>query len=518
MILPPDAVPPGTPLSAVRSAAADRAPLRGKVRVVVVLVEFSDRPFGQPASRFEELFFSTGTVPTGSVTEYFADVTGGLVEIVGEVVGPFTMPETLAWYANGNYGIGKPSGEPRANILARDAAVAANATVDFGPYDNDGNGYVDAFIVVHAGGGGEETGDPGDIWSHKWVLPAEYDADGTKIFAYLTIPEDAKLGVSAHELGHLVFGYPDLYDIDYTSQGIGDWCLMAGGSWNGGGDTPAHPSAWCKAQQEWVDVQAVTQDTTVTLQDVKTSRTVHRLWTDGMSGPEYFLLEYRRRAGFDAELPGEGLLVWHVDETQPTNADENHYLVALVQADGSRDLENDVNRGDGGDPYPGWSGNTAFTATTTPASTGYSGADSLVAVTDIAEGEDGVQVTLSVHARPGGGEDGALQRRVEELEGRVAALEEAVSGAGQALLGFGLGTGERGTAGGRRRALRAEWAGTGRAHGGHAGRGGGDGRHRDGGRGDGAADALNAGLAAAAKAARDLMSEVQHQWSPRRRT
>ena len=97
-------------------------------------------------------------IPTGSVTEYYTDVTGGLVHITGEVVGPFTMPQTLAWYANDNYGIGKPSGDPRANIMAHDAAEAANSAVDFGPYDNDGNGYVDAFIVVHAGEGGEETG------------------------------------------------------------------------------------------------------------------------------------------------------------------------------------------------------------------------------------------------------------------------------------------------------------------------------------------------------------------------
>jgi hypothetical protein len=77
-----------------------------------------------------------------------------------------------------------------------------------------------AFIVEHAAEGGEETGDPGDIWSHKWVLPQEYDADGTKIYAYLTIPENAKLGMAAHEL-HLLLGFPDLYDTDYTCEGIG---------------------------------------------------------------------------------------------------------------------------------------------------------------------------------------------------------------------------------------------------------------------------------------------------------
>ena len=52
-------------------------------------------------------------------------------------------------------------------------------------------------------------------------------ADSTQIFAYLTIPEDARIGVCAHELGHLLFGFPDLYDTDDTSEGIGNWCLMA---------------------------------------------------------------------------------------------------------------------------------------------------------------------------------------------------------------------------------------------------------------------------------------------------
>jgi len=495
-ILPPSAFPPGTRLRDVRSAAADRSPLRGDVRVIVVLIDFTDKRFEQSIERFEQLFFSTGTIPTGSVTEYYTDVTGGLVHITGEVVGPFTMPQTLAWYANDNYGIGKPSGEPRANIMAQDAARAANASVDFGPYDNDGNGYVDAFIVVHAGEGGEETGNSGDIWSHKWVLPEEFDADGTKIYAYLTIPENAKLGVAAHELGHLLFGFPDLYDTDYTSEGIGDWCLMAGGSWNGGGDTPAHPSAWCKAQQEWVGVENVTQDGTLTLADVKTSRTVHRLWTDGATGQEYFLLENRQQNGFDAGLPSGGLLVWHVDESQPSNEDENHYLVGLVQADGSRDLENDLNRGDGGDPYPGWTDNRSFTATSTPASTGYAGSDSLVAVTDISDSGDTMTVRASVHAAGGGGQSGDVESRLTDVEARLAALEDAASRAGAALSSIRQGGGFLGAV--SRRTSGAS-------------------RTADGKRGDGAVDAVNAGLSAAAKAARDLVSEVQ-QWSPRRRT
>ena len=438
VILPADRFPRGTSVRAMRRAAADRAPLRGQVRVAVVLVEFPDAAMGAQASRFEELFFSTGELATGSVTEYYREVTGGLVEIVGEVVGPLMMPNPVSWYANGNYGIGNPTGEPRANVMAADAAKLADAVLDLTPYDNDGNGYVDAFVVVHAGRGGEETGDPNDIWSHKWTLPAEYVADGTRVFAYLTIPEDAKLGVSAHELGHLLFGFPDLYDTDYTSEGVGDWCLMAGGSWNGGGDTPAHPSAWCKAQQGWADVVTVTADGPLELADVKQSRQVHRLWTGGASGSEYFLVENRQQTGYDAMLPGGGLLVWHVDDAQQDNTDENHYLVGLLQADGLAELENAVNRGDGGDCWPGSTDARTLDATTTPSTLTYAGLDSGVRLHDVSDPGVTMTVTVSVSGVDDPADDVAgLARRLHAAEQRITALEEALAMARDAFSGVG---------------------------------------------------------------------------------
>ena len=85
LIVPPDEFPVGTPVDVIRNAAADRAPLRGTVRVVVVLVEFSDKAITQTADHFRDLFFSTGVIPTGSVREYYDEVTNGLVTIEGEV-------------------------------------------------------------------------------------------------------------------------------------------------------------------------------------------------------------------------------------------------------------------------------------------------------------------------------------------------------------------------------------------------------------------------------------------------
>jgi len=386
LIIPGTRFPLGTAPSRVRRQAAERAPLRGAVRVIVVLVEFPDRKIEATAERFEDLFFSEQKLETGSVRDYFREVTNDAVDIQGAVVGPYELPDSLATYAGGDSGMRDEL--PNARTMAQHAAEASDRDVDFGPYDNDGNGFVDAFIVVHAGPDGAETARGGDIWSHKWVLEEEYDADTTKIFGYLTIPEDARLGVCAHELGHLLFGWPDLYDIDNSSNGLGDWCLMAGGSWNGieQGDTPAHPSAWCKAQQSWVEVVTPTADDDVTaIPDVKDAHKVWRLWTEGRSGQEYFLVENRQRVRFDEHLPGDGLLVWHIDDSTEDNSNENHYKVALVQADGLRALETRESEGDDGDPFPGSSGNRSFNGGSSPSSNSYAGADTFVSITEISD-------------------------------------------------------------------------------------------------------------------------------------
>src|SRR5262249_25094484 len=76
---------------------------------------------------------------------------------------------------------------------------------------------------------------------------------------------------------------------------------------------------------------------------------------------EYYLLENRERIGADAALPGEGLLVWHVDERvtgfRTAESVPAHKLLHLVQADGRDDLDRGHaaggNRGDRDDPFRG---------------------------------------------------------------------------------------------------------------------------------------------------------------------
>jgi immune inhibitor A len=302
--------------------------------VIVVLVNFKNKAMDKAAPQyFRDLFFSQKKIQTGSVTEYFTDVSGSKISITGDVVGPFELPQTVEFYANGGHGIKGPAlrGEPNARTMANDTVSAVEAAgIDLKKYDNKGraDGYVDAFIIVHAGRGGEETLNVNDIWSCKWILPGDEPRDvgktKTRVYPFLTIPEDAKLGVCAHEIGHLVFGWPDLYDVSGKSRGIGAWCLMSGGSWgavgNGAlGTTPCHPSAWCKLDQGWVDALVDAADNHIFLNDVKVNVSntrnanrfgyVHKLWSNGQAtGNEYFLVENRTKSGYDSSLPGEGLL------------------------------------------------------------------------------------------------------------------------------------------------------------------------------------------------------------------
>ena len=192
------------------------------------------------------------------------------------------MSRTKVEHANNEVGLGVA---PALNLqtLAADAYTAVEPFLeDASQYDSDSNGYIDAFMVVH---GAEVTHDPMDLWSAKWVMPEAIGNGKSKVYAFLTLPEDAKLSMVCHEIGHLVFGWADLHvpivdsgpAIGKQNPGLGGWCLMASGAWIGSGDTPSHPSAWCKKQQGWVEVVNETSDRTVAITDVKVDGKVHRL-------------------------------------------------------------------------------------------------------------------------------------------------------------------------------------------------------------------------------------------------
>ncbi|MEF9438681.1 MAG: M6 family metalloprotease domain-containing protein, partial [Candidatus Mariimomonas ferrooxydans] len=310
----------------------------------------------------------------------------------GGVVGWYTAVNTHNYYGTNVSGFDQWPGD-----LVYEAVAAADAAgFNFAPYDQDGDCYVDVINIVHHGSGEEAGGSPStDIWSHRWSLSAAQFWGRSNYGAFTTNDSDAAcpggyivndyviqpeilwggrqtMGVFAHEYGHAL-GLPDLYDTDGSSEGIGNWSLMAGGSWNYvsvPGDRPAHADAWCKYNLGWVTPTLVTGTlTNEPITEAATTADVYQLLSGTPMSDEYFLVENRQLSGFDAGLPGPGLLIWHIDGdtiaskafTNTVNDSEcwpggpscaaDHYGVAHVQADNLWDMEQNVNSGDTGDPF-----------------------------------------------------------------------------------------------------------------------------------------------------------------------
>ena len=369
------------------------------LHALALLVDFADEPGVRPPAELDRLLFDRAN--PGSMASYYEELSGGRLRVTGEAIGWLRATRPLSFYADGQSGTGP--GFPRNGPgLLQEALELLVARESLARFDVDGDGYVDGIFLVHAGGGAEAEPDPAKraqkIWSHKWVLPEPFESDGVRVFAYSTEPEDGRMGVFAHEFGH-VLGLPDLYDTSYRSRGVGDWCLMGSGSWGGGGDRPTRLSAWCLAKLGFVRPRALRRSARVELAPLaQDRRACLRLPCGAPAGPEYYLLECRRPEGRDAALPGGGLAVWHVDERQNANATAQAPLVALVQADGADDLDRNRNAGDAGDLFPGAQGVRAFEAGTTPPARTRDGAPAGVALDEIAETAAGVSLRVRVES------------------------------------------------------------------------------------------------------------------------
>jgi M6 family metalloprotease-like protein len=362
-------------------------PVLGAFRFPVVLGLFSDSPDSISLARdvIQAAYF--GDTP-GTITDFYDELSGGRVEIIGDVLDWTRAEFTRAQATRGESGLEGGAGAFITKVLE------LTSDVDWGLYDNDGpdglpnsgddDGYVDALAVIQPTAGAECGGEDKDdrIWSHRWALSARGSVFITTVPAagggfiriddYFIQPvldcseQDLNpIGVISHELGH-AFGLPDLYDTnrsDGRHAGAGNWDLMSSGSFgcdNRSPERPCHMGAWTKSILGWADITTVLPESdlsVLTLDPVETGGRIYRVDAIDGSG-EYFLLENRQRLGYDQNLLGEGLLVWHIDPDwvsrhwSTVNASQ-HRGVWLRQADGRDDLgEVDGGRGDSGDPFP----------------------------------------------------------------------------------------------------------------------------------------------------------------------
>ena len=166
-----------------------------------------------------------------------------------------------------------PAGAGRLATDAIDALVAKDPTFPWADYDiedqadrdGDGNvfepdGVIDHLVLVHAGQGKSRGGGAEGVyavWAHSSTVAGGYTIPGTNLKAsnYIVQPEDAGVGVFAHEFGHDL-GLPDLYDTSGNADSDVDfWDLMASGSHSGEifQALPTHMGIWDKWVLGWAD-------------------------------------------------------------------------------------------------------------------------------------------------------------------------------------------------------------------------------------------------------------------------
>jgi immune inhibitor A len=259
---------------------------------------------GYTPQHYNALYFDQN--PTAnSVTNYYQGESSGRFNFTGSVTDWVTVP-----YNEARYGTNLCGSTVCSTVwqLLRDAAnqwvldqEAKGQTLDQikaylaqfdqeDRYDYNGNGnfnepdgYIDHFQLIHAGegeeiGGGAQGSDA--IWSHRWYAwqsgsqgpgPAnggqfggfEIGAKvgqptGFWVGDYAMEPENAGVGVIAHETGH-DYGLPDEYDTSYAGEAPSTWwTIMSQGSYgndnlNGIGNRPVDFDAWDKFQLGWLN-------------------------------------------------------------------------------------------------------------------------------------------------------------------------------------------------------------------------------------------------------------------------
>lgn len=383
----------------------------GQKKFLVILFGFSDKEFTYGRFTFRQLFNQVNYTlhgQTGSVRDYYSQVSHGLFSLTVDVVGPFIGTENTAYYGDSDDGY---------QHFAHEAVDSAAKYVDFSQYDNDGDGYIDGLHIIFAGYGEEAGGGSDCIWSHKWNI---FDApiyNNTVIDVYSCSPELngnmgsdlTNIGVICHELGH-VFGAPDFYDTDYAGSGgeypgLGQWDIMSSGSWNRNGKTPAHHNPYTKIYiYHWATCDTIDATPSVhKLEPVdRTNADFHRVNTS--TEGDFFLIENRQKIKWDNNIPGHGMLVYHIHPTAWGNYKHPQQIYILAQSQYELPINDPSSYGminSTSTTFPGgYANRDSLTDNTTPSFKPWSGQNNNIPISYISENTTDKTVFFSINKSP----------------------------------------------------------------------------------------------------------------------
>ena len=347
-------------------------PLTGSPKSLVILVNFADKVFvtKNPQEAFTRLlnepnYHDNGG--TGSARDYFTASSNGIFSPEFDVVGPYTLPETMAFYgAASSY-----DNDQNPRQMVYDACQAANNDINFADYDTDNDGRLDNVFIYYAGYNEAEGGPATTVWPHRWTMYPSFQVDGVTVRDYACTSElkgysgstMCGIGTFVHEFGH-VLGLPDFYATnDATHHTLSNWDVMDAGPYNNNGRTPPSYSAYERFYLGYLTPEELTSPQLVQLEPLTLSNKAYLLSKTGThnlngkspSPNEFFLLENRQRVGWDSiGLPGKGMLVTRVYYSSSSwasntpNNDPAQMGVDIMEADG---IGNSYSLS--GDPFPG---------------------------------------------------------------------------------------------------------------------------------------------------------------------
>lgn len=359
---------------------------QGKKKCLVILANFADTKFKpeHTLDLYKQIIngenYSDETLGfKGSVRDYFKAQSGGQFEIDFDVVGPVDLPKGYA-----GYGKNDASGRDQAVLvypMVEDAVnLAKDQVTDWKQYDWDGDGLVEEVFVLYAGHGqAKYPQDPDLVWPHKSAIDPMTVADGVKVSVYACSSElgatEAIDGIGAfcHEFSHCM-GLKDHYDINGRGYGTGFWDIMCFGCYNGNSFLPAEYNSYEKMFCGWKEPIVLNAEPQKIegMKALAAGGDTYIFYNDGNEN-EYYMLENRQKTGWDAALPGEGLIVLHVDyskgawEDNQVNYNAARQRMTVIPADntlGSTDEDK------AGDAWP-YQGNNSLTNYSRPACTVY---------------------------------------------------------------------------------------------------------------------------------------------------
>ena len=324
---------------------------KGAIWGLTILIDFSDTAPAFTKAQVEAWLNQRGYREgglNGSIRDYFFDNSNGVVNFQNQVVGFYRASQPKSYYE-------ADTGYSRASALVNEAVAAIDAEVDFSMFDNDGDGRTEAVSIVYAGPQGNFGR---GLWPHAGSINTT--RDGVQVRRYQMTNMGTRLGlyVFAHEVGHMVFGWPDLY-------GFGNYCIMGNASST---TNPVGINDFYRADQGWIPVIDIAPSTNARYYAVP--NTGGYRYVNPERPEEAFFWSNVQATNRWSTLSGSGIVLLHFDYEIRNNNPPNPLSLAVVQADGMRELDGEqwpMPGSDASDFYHSGT-KTEFSATTTPSS------------------------------------------------------------------------------------------------------------------------------------------------------